>query len=205
MSLPSRSLHCIIPLDPEYDEESDAYSIASLPPFSPTLSMGASSHTSYDQSRRSESPVPSVLSMTSALRAQAFRQEHGRSMNNYSEIYHLPADDEELDRLGMVYFLPLADNSHGFSIIEKQHLMFQEIIGKYPPVLEEVMADDVPGETKACLDLGCGSGTWLAFNFWPLYLSSRDCNRIMELARDFPNCSAVAVDLVPMQSPYVFA
>jgi len=48
------------------------------------------------------------------------------------------------------------------------------------------MADNVPGETKAVLDLGCGSGTW-----------------IMEVARDFPNCSAVAVDLVPMQSLYM--
>lgn len=27
------------------------------------------------------------------------------------------------------------------------------------------------------------------------------CARIMEIARDFPNCDAVAVDLVPMQSP----
>jgi hypothetical protein len=26
--------------------------------------------------------------------------------------------------------------------------------------------------------------------------------RIMDVARDFPQCSAVAVDLVPMQSPY---
>ena len=26
--------------------------------------------------------------------------------------------------------------------------------------------------------------------------------RIIEVARDFPHCNAVAVDLVPMQSPY---
>lgn len=38
--------------------------------------------------------------------------------------------------------------------------MFMEIMGKYPPGMEEVMADDIPGETKAVLDLGCGSGSW---------------------------------------------
>lgn len=31
---------------------------------------------------------------------------------------------------------------------------------KYVPPMAEVMADDTPGETKACLDLGCGSGSW---------------------------------------------
>lgn len=44
---------------------------------------------------------------------------------------------------------------------EKQHEMFKQVIGtKYPPQMEEIMADDVPGEVKACLDLGCGSGSW---------------------------------------------
>ena len=38
--------------------------------------------------------------------------------------------------------------------------MFTEIMGKYPPPLEHIMADDIQGETKACLDLGCGSGRW---------------------------------------------
>ena len=31
--------------------------------------------------------------------------------------------------------------------------------GKYPTSMLEVMADEF-GETKACLDLGCGSGNW---------------------------------------------
>ena len=38
--------------------------------------------------------------------------------------------------------------------------MLREVMGKYPPVLAEVLADDTPGETKACIDLGCGSGDW---------------------------------------------
>ncbi|KAJ7361299.1 hypothetical protein DFH08DRAFT_843703 [Mycena albidolilacea] len=146
------------------DHDSDDESVASLPPFSVSGST-RHSHTSYDVSMRSASPTPSVWSMTSSMRSQAFKQEFGRELNNYSEVYRLPADDEELDRL------------------DHQHQMFIEIMGKYPPGLPDVMRDDVPGETKACLDLGCGSGAW-----------------IMELARDYPNSRAVAVDLVPMQS-----
>jgi len=39
--------------------------------------------------------------------------------------------------------------------------MFIEIMGgNYAPPMAEIMADDIPGETKACLDLGCGSGSW---------------------------------------------
>ncbi|KAJ6623079.1 hypothetical protein B0H10DRAFT_2011056 [Mycena sp. CBHHK59/15] len=125
------------------DVDSDDESLPSLPPFS----------------------APPMLSMTDSIRASVFKQEYGRELNNYSEVYRLPADDEELDRLN------------------KQHEMFIEIMGKYPPGLTEIMQDDVPGETKSCLDLGCGSGAW-----------------IMELAREFPTSFAVAVDLVPMQS-----
>ncbi|KAJ7687416.1 hypothetical protein B0H17DRAFT_1070141 [Mycena rosella] len=148
----------------DHDSDSDDESTASLPPFSPPPSTRGS-RTSYDVSMRSASPTPSVWSMTSSIRAQAFKQEYGRELNNYSEVYRLPADDEELDRLN------------------KQHDMFVELMGKYPPCLPEIMRDDVPGETKACLDLGCGSGAW-----------------IMGLAREFPQSLAVAVDLVPMQS-----
>jgi len=38
--------------------------------------------------------------------------------------------------------------------------MLREVLGKYPAVLVDIMTDDIPGETKACLDLGCGSGGW---------------------------------------------
>ncbi|KAF8559931.1 S-adenosyl-L-methionine-dependent methyltransferase [Imleria badia] len=124
----------------------------------------ASSRTSADISMRSASPAPSVFSVTSSLRAQAYRQEYGRGLNNYSDVYRLPADDEELERL------------------DKQYEMFCKVMGKYPAPLPQIMADD-GFEVKAVLDLGCGSGSW-----------------IMDVAREFPHCSAVAVDLVPMQS-----
>jgi hypothetical protein len=69
-----------------------------------------SSATSHDVSMRSGSPAPSVYSVTSSLRAASYRQEYGRGLNNYSEIYRLPADDEEFDRLGTA-FVKL---SHGY-------------------------------------------------------------------------------------------
>jgi hypothetical protein len=41
-----------------------------------------------------------MYSVTSSIRAASYRQEYGRGINNYSEVYQLPADDEELERLG---------------------------------------------------------------------------------------------------------
>jgi hypothetical protein len=42
--------------------------------------------------------------------------------------------------------------------------MFKKIMGAYPPPMAEVMADDTPGEIKAVLDLGCGSGSWFVIS-----------------------------------------
>lgn len=84
--------------DSDAESESDRYTDMSLDGFAPSAT---SSKTSMDVSMRSQSPAPSVFSVTSSLRAQAYRQEYGRGLNNYSEVYRLPADDEELYRLGM--------------------------------------------------------------------------------------------------------
>ncbi|GJE88807.1 methyltransferase domain-containing protein [Phanerochaete sordida] len=143
--------------DSASDDESDGGSASCV------CSARASSVTTEDWDMRSASPGPSVFSMTSSMRINAFRQEYGRGLNNYSEIYRLPADEEELERL------------------DQQHAMFREIMGKYPPPIFEVLAD-TPGQVKTVVDLGCGSGSW-----------------IVDVARDFPNCSCVAVDLIPMQ------
>jgi hypothetical protein len=111
-----------------------------------------------DVSMRSHSPAPSVFSVTSSLRAQAYRQEYGRGLNNYSEVYRLPADDEELHRLGTSK-LPLSLSFSLTRSTDRQHELFCKAIGKYPPPLPEIMADD-EFEVKAILDLGCGSGSW---------------------------------------------
>ena len=82
------------------DDESDAVSVMSVSSkFAPSV---ATSATTADWEMRSASRPPSVFSMTSSLRANAFRHENGRRLNNYSDIYRLPADEEELDRLGMM-------------------------------------------------------------------------------------------------------
>ncbi|KIM37774.1 hypothetical protein M413DRAFT_448286 [Hebeloma cylindrosporum] len=153
------------------DAASDVFSTTSEgPPSSVAYSNGRTMTTasSYeiDPATRSNSPM-SVISLTDSMRETIlYRHEYGRGLNNYSEIYRLPVDDEEFERLDI------------------QHAMFVDIMGgKYAPPMADVMRDDIPGETKACLDLGCGSGSW-----------------ILDVAHDFPNCSAVAVDLIPMQA-----
>ncbi|KAF9786738.1 S-adenosyl-L-methionine-dependent methyltransferase [Thelephora terrestris] len=139
----------------------DTASVVSFEPFG----NGSVSSATDMQDQASMSSGASVFSMSSSIRAQSFKHEYGRDLNNYSEVYQLPADDEELDRL------------------DRQHTMFKEVMGRYPPPMWRVLAEPPPGEQPvACLDLGCGSGCW-----------------ILEVARDFPHCSCVAVDLIPMQ------
>ena len=86
----------------EEDDEDEETSVASV--LSLSLNTDATSITSYDRSMRSASPVPSVVSMTDSLREQILRREFGRGLNNYSEVYCLPADDKEWDRLGTPYY-----------------------------------------------------------------------------------------------------
>ena len=67
--------------------------------FEPFSGISASSATDIED-HASISSGASVFSMSSSVRAQSFRHEYGRGLNNYSEVYQLPADDEELERLG---------------------------------------------------------------------------------------------------------
>ena len=83
--------------DDDDDDDDERSSTASMLGYS--LST-ATSVTSNDVSMRSPSPAPSVVSMSSSTRENLLRQEHGRSLNNYSEVYGLPADQEEWVRLG---------------------------------------------------------------------------------------------------------
>jgi len=82
------------------DHPDDSFSDADSDIFS--THTATSSATSFDLSMRSGSPAPSLYSVTSSIRAASFRHEYGRGLNNYSDVYQLPADDEELDRLGIV-------------------------------------------------------------------------------------------------------
>jgi hypothetical protein len=49
------------------------------------------------------SPAPSLYSLTSSLRDQSFKHVHGRSLNAHSDVYSLPADEEEAQRLCECY------------------------------------------------------------------------------------------------------
>lgn len=157
--------HSILPpqLESDYEDSIDDDGSSIL---GSSRSAAATSVTSYDASMRSPSPALSVIPITDSMRERILRQEYGRGLNNYSEVYCLPADDEEWDRL------------------RKQYTLLSDLLGKYAPPVDDIMRDEGPGtEVKRCLDLGCGNGSW-----------------IMDVARDFPHCEAVAVDLVPMQS-----
>jgi hypothetical protein len=76
------------------------------------------------------------------------------------------------------------------------------VMGKYPSLLADVLADNVPGEQKAVLDIGCGSAHGMSNG--PMIVFPLTICRIMDVARDFPHCNSVAVDLVPLQDGYVF-
>jgi len=73
------------------------------------------------------------------------RDIHGRGMNTKSDVYKLPADIQEMDRLTL------------------QHRMWCLMMGNLCPVpidqLQETLRSRV-GNPPAVLDLGCGSGIW---------------------------------------------
>lgn len=78
--------------------------------------------------------------------------------------------------------------------------MFKKVMGKYPPPLDDVLKDTIPGEPKRCVDLGCGSGSWYILPLSVLAQYLIHLSRILDVARDYPNCLCLAVDLVPMQN-----
>jgi len=89
----------IFPPSPNMDDHpDDSFSDVGSDIFS--TRSAETSATSYDVSMRSGSPAPSMYSVTTSIRSASYRQEYGRGINNYSDVYQLPADDEELDRLG---------------------------------------------------------------------------------------------------------
>jgi hypothetical protein len=53
-----------------------------------------------DESVRSSSPAQSVYSLTTSLLESSFVNIHGRALNSHSDVYQLPADEEEIYRLG---------------------------------------------------------------------------------------------------------
>ncbi|KLO18675.1 S-adenosyl-L-methionine-dependent methyltransferase [Schizopora paradoxa] len=96
-------------------------------------------------SSTSQSPAPSMYSFTSSRDGRTlYREIAGRKLNAQNDLYQLPSDDNEHNRL------------------DKQHLVHLLSVGRlYTAVeeIEEVLADNAPYQ-KAVLDLGCGGGNW---------------------------------------------
>ncbi|CAE6433597.1 unnamed protein product [Rhizoctonia solani] len=92
------------------------------------------------------SPAPSLYSLTPSLRDQSFRHVHGRSLNAHSDVYSLPADEEEAQRLyrqhRLFYLLARDDHYYGMTNL-----------------VREVLAPTEERQ-RMVLDLGCGPGAW---------------------------------------------
>lgn len=56
---------------------------------------------------RQASPAPSVLTLTPSLRENFYSEEFGRALNSLSGVYKLPADAQEMSRLGKLRSLLL--------------------------------------------------------------------------------------------------
>ncbi|KAF6754291.1 S-adenosyl-L-methionine-dependent methyltransferase [Ephemerocybe angulata] len=112
--------------------------------FSPIPRASTMSSYSYHSSEQFRTPSPSNQSLTASMRETLYREEYGRELNTFSDVYRLPADEEEIDRL------------------EKQHNMLVDIFGaKYPPPMGVALRQGHYEPTKKVLDLGCGSGAWV--------------------------------------------
>lgn len=86
---------------------------------------------------------------------------------------------------------------------DRQHHMLHLMLGPWVPPLPEVLTSD-PGRVKSVLDLGCGTGAW----FVPSVPSTKSVllshsTRAADVARAFPECSVVGVDLAPVQTECV--
>jgi len=84
---------------------SETESVPSTIVFSEYGRTGATTVTSAEDdgvSMRTPSPEPEpIIHMDEQLRATLYREEFGRNLNSYSDVYKLPVDEEELDRLGI--------------------------------------------------------------------------------------------------------
>ncbi|KAL5494784.1 hypothetical protein ACEPAI_246 [Sanghuangporus weigelae] len=152
-----------VPPDHEEDSSQGATDLVSNPGSTPP-SPTSDSVTSFDfegisisDHLSSLSPQPSLYSLTESLKEQAVRFEYGRGVNTHSDVYKLAADEEEAQRL------------------DQQHRLYQVVFGDYVPPFRAVLeGNDDPLRSKACLDIGCGSGAW-----------------ILEVANAFPHVSCL--------------
>ncbi|EJC98270.1 uncharacterized protein FOMMEDRAFT_97080 [Fomitiporia mediterranea MF3/22] len=146
-------------MEADNDSESERISVPPVPE-SPDPGIVVA----FDPELSSLSPQPSLFSLSDSIKERAVYCEHGRRVNSHSNVYKFPSDEEEHQRQ------------------DKWHRLLKVLAGEYVPPFYEVLADDHDSSNpKTCLDLGCGSGTWL-----------------LEVASAFPHVCCTAVDLVPL-------
>lgn len=81
--------------------------------------------------------------------------------------------------------------------------MLNSLFGyKYPPPMRKILEEDNSKVQNAVLDLGSGAGNWYLLAVSSSSARELTSIRIIDVARDFPHCEAVAVDLTPMKVMY---
>ncbi|PVG04207.1 S-adenosyl-L-methionine-dependent methyltransferase [Serendipita vermifera] len=98
----------------------------------------------------------------------------GRTINSLSELYQLPTDLDEWNRL------------ISRVLRDKQHVALSMGLGSLYPDPEVVEAVLAPGDgpRKLVADIGCGTGIWA-----------------LEMAKNFPHCDILGIDLASVPIP----
>jgi len=107
--------------------------------------VGSDESSDIDMGSGRVSPAPSLYSFHSSIDGRAIlRDLHGRILNNSNDLYMLPADGEEHDRLDL------------------QHAIYTLSLGSLYPARERVKQVLAPRQLgkPAILDVGTGSGSW---------------------------------------------
>ncbi|EJT96957.1 S-adenosyl-L-methionine-dependent methyltransferase [Dacryopinax primogenitus] len=171
--------------DDDYDYDYDSASDVSFAT-TPALTHDDGTASLESRSVRSASPARSVYSLTSSLRERAFREVHGRSVNAHSDVYLLPADDEETTRL------------------DAQHHMLKRLVPGILGPIDEVLADE-PGKQKCVLDLGTGSAIWAieVANDYP-HVEVVGVDLAPMQSREFPPNCRVEVDDINLGMPHFY-
>lgn len=109
------------------------------------------------RSGRPSSPGPSVVSLTSSAFANSFQYlpEYGRIFNTRGDLYILPADNKEIDRLSTPPnpFLKVLF-ANVWPLVDTEHVLLKLIRGSnYCGPVRDVLSPS-PGQRKALLDLG---------------------------------------------------
>ncbi|KAG8902828.1 hypothetical protein FRB99_004069 [Tulasnella sp. 403] len=150
------------------EDDDDAMDFTQGPP----LSNHGSNRTTSSASDRSVSPAPTLQSLSGSMFESLFCHKHGRKVNSTCKTYSMAADDEENDRM---------DHEHQLYKILLNHRFGDQLVAVPGPVNELLKTSPADVQPKRILDLGTGTAAWA-----------------MDMAKRFPDCDVVGIDLVPL-------